>query len=209
MHIPPQGFRHAARLLLSGRVRQVPPNAPELAVVGALEQLARDLVALSDDMHAHPDALEWLRLEFTRTVDGLPHRFDRARVKAAAAAILAGAAARRTPVERRDLFLVYVPEDRLPVAAPLAIELTKRRVSVAFSEYEVESADELEATVLRGLEHHLAGAVLWTSAFARTGWSPTLPDDERLRIIRPSDTLSTMNELAAFVRRARSRWAAK
>ncbi len=32
-------------------------------------------------------------------------------------------------IEPRDLFLIYVPEDRLPIAAPLAVELTKRRVS--------------------------------------------------------------------------------
>ena len=42
----------------------------------------------------------------------------------------------------RDLFLIYVPEDRLPLAAPLAIELTKRRVSVAFAGYEVATAAE-------------------------------------------------------------------
>ena len=46
---------------------------------------------------------------------------------------------------RHDFFLIYVPEDRLSIAGPLAVELAKRRLSVAFSEYEVASRDELDS----------------------------------------------------------------
>jgi hypothetical protein len=93
-------------------------------VAAALAALARDLAALADDMRAAPESAEWLLAEYARSVEQLPHAFDRAAARANASVILAGVAARRPAVETRDLFLVYVPEDRLSVAAPLAVELT-------------------------------------------------------------------------------------
>src|SRR5688572_9915921 len=144
MSVPSQGFRHAATLLLTNRVRAIPADAPLEAIGVALERLAHELVALTDDMRAHRSASAWLIHEFNCTIDRLPHRFDRDRIKSRASAILASAPSRTPDIETRDLFLVYVPEDRLAVAAPLAIELTKRRVSVAFADYEVATARQLE-----------------------------------------------------------------
>jgi hypothetical protein len=160
--IPPQGFRHAVDLLLKNRARHHHADS---------EQLARELVALGDDMKAPPEFAAWVIAEYERV-------FQRP-----APAVLAqlGSTTAREP-ERRDLFLIYVPEDRLPIAAPLAVELAKRRVSVAFSQYEVESAADLASAFARGLHAHRAGAVLVTPDFLRRGLSAPAPDD-RLTIL--------------------------
>ena len=91
-----------------------------------------------------------------------------------ARAVLARVASRTPDIEPRDLFLIYVPEDRLPVAAPLAVELTKRRVSVAFADYEVATAQQLTEAVAHGLAHHRAAVVVFTQAHS-TASNRTLP----------------------------------
>ena len=154
-------------------------------------------------MRAPAESSDWLISELNATIDRLPQTFDRAGVKAAAAAILSHAARRPAGVNARDLFLIYVPEDRLPVAAPLAIELTKRRVSVAFAEYEVATAAEFAAAVARGLDAHRGGVVLWTSAFDRRRWEPPKEGD-RLQILPQPEAVSTAAELANWVRSSKS-----
>ena len=57
--IPPQGFRHAVDLLLKNRARHLPADA---------EQLARDLVALGEDMKARPEFAAWVIEEYERVL---------------------------------------------------------------------------------------------------------------------------------------------
>src|SRR4029077_14577801 len=135
------------------------------------EQLARELVALGNDMKAPPEFAAWVIEEYERVL------------RRPAPALLGnlGATTASAP-ERRDVFLIYVPEDRLPLAAPLAVELAKRRVGVAFSEYEVESEPQLASALARGLSLNRAGLVLVTPDFRRR----TLPEpapDPRLKIL--------------------------
>jgi hypothetical protein len=163
MWLPPQGLRHAVDLLLKNGVRASKPP----------QQLADALVALADDMKAPPEAAEWIAAEFARLFGP----------GATADELLKRAGQRRPPVEPRDLFLIYVPEDRLTVAGPLAVELSKRRVTVAFSQYEVDRRDDLLAGIAHGLAHHRAGAVLFTAEFARKPWSQE-PLDSRLLVLR-------------------------
>ncbi len=167
MFVPPQGFRHAAVLLLTGRARKIPADASGESVAAELARLAEDLVALADDMRAPAESVDWIRAEYARIVGQMPQDFDRGAVTSAADTLIGRVAARAPVVEARDLFLVYVPEDRLPLAAPLAVELAKRRVSVALAEYEVATSEQLAAALQVGLTHHRAGAILSTPAFAR------------------------------------------
>ena len=154
-------------------------------------------------MRVRGDVAGWLIAEFDTMVDRLPHSFDRAATKAAAAAILARVAHPAADAPARDLFLIYVPEDRLPIAAPLAIELTKRRMSVAFAGYEVATASDFAEAVERGLVLHHRGAVLWTAAFDRRGWA--LPAATvRLRILRDPDLHAAVTSLAAWIGTASS-----
>ena len=173
---PPQGFRHAVDLLLKNRVRTLQADP---------EQLARDLVALGDDMRARPEFAAWVIAEYERVL------------QQPAPALLAQLGRKLAPEpERRDLFLIYVPEDRLPVAAPLAVELAKRRVSVAFSEFEVESEPQLASAVTRGLQCHRAGALLLTPDFLRRGLSQP-PSDGRLTML--SRTIASVAQAEALV----------
>ena len=165
----PHGLRHAATLLLTNRIRSIPVDGPDDAIADALKQLADEVVALARDMHAHPDEVAWLTAAFDSAVDRLPRQFDVDRVKAHGRLSIARLRQPQPPTAPRDLFLIYVPADRLPIAAPLAIELTKRRVSVAFSEYEVASPDELAQALQRGLREHRGGVVLQTPAFNQAG----------------------------------------
>src|SRR5687768_3051591 len=103
MFLPPQGFRHAATLLLINSVRAIPADAAPEAIAVALERLAHELVALTDDMRAHWSVREWLINEFNITIDRLPHVFDRDRTKSTASAILTSAPARTPDIETRDL----------------------------------------------------------------------------------------------------------
>jgi hypothetical protein len=163
--VPPQGFRHAVDLLLKNGVRR--HRADD-------EQIARDLLALGDDMRASPEFAAWVIAEFERLVgrpappalNGIGRNFS-------------------VTSPARDIFLVYVPEDRLPVAAPIAVELAKRRVSVAFSEYEVETDEELIAAIARGLAAARGGVVLTTAEFLRRGLSQPRPDP-RLHLLGQS-----------------------
>ena len=200
MFIPPQGFRHATALLLAQGCRAIPVEASPDAVASALAQIAHDLAALADDMRAAPEAADWLIVEYTRVVDQLPQAFDRTVVQAYAAAILARVGARKPVIESRDLFLVYVPEDRLPVAAPLGIELVKRRVSVAL-DYEVATSEQLSAALEHGLAHHRAGVVLQTRAFARMEVRFAVPSSDRLRLVEDDDPAASAAELANWIRR--------
>ena len=203
MLIPPQGFRHAATLLLTNGARAIPIDASAGTVRTNLEHLASELVALATDMRVRADVTGWLIAEFDTTVDRLHHSFDRAATKAAAAAILARVADAAADGPARDLFLIYVPEDRLAIAAPLAIELTKRRMSVAFADYEVATSSEFAEAVERGLVIHHRGAVLWTTAFDRRGWA--LPAATvRLRILRDPDLHAAVTSLAAWIGTASS-----
>ena len=203
MRIPPQGFRHAATLLMTQSARALSADASTVATITGLERLARELVELTVDMRAPADAADWLIAEFNTTIDHLPQSFDRASAKAAGAAILARMTMRAADADGRDLFLIYVPEDRLPVAAPLAVELTKRRMSVAFAEYEVATALEFVGAVAHGLAVHRRGAVLWTTAFDRAGWE--LPaETDRLRILREPKVHSAVATLIAWVHRPTS-----
>jgi hypothetical protein len=65
---------------------------------------------------------------------------------------------------RQDLFLI-MSRRRLPIAAPLRWKV-KRRISVAFSEYEIDSEAQLGSALARGADEHRAGAVLVTPAFS-------------------------------------------
>ncbi len=201
MFIPPQGFRHAAALLLTNRVRAIPHDASPHLIADALARLADELVALAADTRVSAEAKDWLRDEYGRAIDRLPHAFDVAAAKAHAGLVIARVSAGTRETERRDLFLVYVPEDRLPLAAPLAIELTKRRVSVAFSEYEVGSQEELATAVEHGMANHGAGVLLQTLGFERAGLrlAPPLPD--RLTILNRPEEPSTAGDLAGLAAR--------
>jgi len=203
MFIPSQGFRHAATLLLTNSARAIPVDAPPEATRAALERLAHELVALADDMRTSAEASDWLIAELTTTIEQLPQSFDRAAAKAAGAAVLARVAARTPENEHRDLFLIYVPEDRLPIAAPLAIELSKRRVSVAFADYEVATAEQFSAALAHGLAHHRGGVVLFTKAFARAEWPHLPPVSDRLQILRQPYVPSLAAELSEWVQRLR------
>ena len=200
MQIPKQGLRHAATLLIRQRCQAIAADAPLEHVIEALAQLARDLVALAGDMHAAPESADWLFAEYAGTIDHLPHGIDRDAMKQRGRAILDGIASGKPQIEPRDLFLVFVPEDRLSIAAPLAIDLVKRRVSVAFSQYEVTTAGEFDAAVQDGLTHHRAGAVLWTSAFERATRDVRLAESDRLRVIRECHNPEIGAELAAWAR---------
>jgi hypothetical protein len=185
MFIPPQGLRHAAVLLLTRGARAVPADASRDSVGDALAALAHGLAALADDMRAAPESADWLLAEYTRTVKQMPHGFDRDAANAMAATILSRVSLRTPTVELRDLFLVSNPRKigcRLRAAGH---RLAKRRVSVAFpGEYEVSTCEQLVAALQHGLEHHRAGAVLWTDLFERRRCELTLPDVDRVRVLR-------------------------
>jgi hypothetical protein len=201
MFVPSQGFRHAATLLLTNRARAIPSDASSETVREMIALLAHELVALADDTRAPGEAAAWLTAELNATIDRLPQSFDRPAAKAEAAAVLARVALREPPVEPRDVFLVYVPEDRLSIAAPLAVELTKRRVSVAFANYEVATVEELRAAVTHGLGHHGGGVILQTTAFDRGHWPP-LPPNRRLQFVK-DPAGSSVSDLAAWANRLR------
>ena len=209
MFIPPQGFQHAATLLLTNGARAIPADASSETARIALERLAHDLVALADDTRAPAAASEWLIAELNTAIDRLPQSFDRDAAKSSAAAVLAHVASRTPEVERRDLFLIHVPEDRLPVAAPLAIELTKRRVSVAFADYEVATAQHCAEAIAHGLAHHRGGIVLSTSALERARWPLPQPAPDRIRIVRHPESPSTVSDLATWANELRVRNVAK
>jgi hypothetical protein len=202
--VPPQGFRHAATLLLTNRARAIAAQPSADAVQAAVERLAHELVALAADMRVPAEASHWLAGELDAMLNRLPHAFDREGARSAAAAILAHTAAGQRPVEMCDLFLVYVPEDRLPVAAPLAIELSKRRVSVAFAPYEVTGPQQTTAALADGLAHHRGGIVLATPAFRRSHGDYSLPAVPRIRIVTDPRAPATVRELLDYAESLRT-----
>ncbi len=203
MFIPPQGVRHAATLLLTNAARAVPAGASPEEIQAALDTLAHELVDLAGDMRAPPAASPWLIAEIHTTIDRLPHTFDRESAKSRAADVVARVASRTSHISPRDLFLVYRPEDRLSVAAPMAVELMKRRVSVAFAEYEVATAQQFTAAVDHGLSLHRAGVVLWTDAFDRARWAPVSRSNERIRILQRFEGDTTVQDLVNWIAQLR------
>ena len=199
MFVPAQGFRHAATLFMTNSVRAIPADASPEETRRALEQLAHGLVSLADDMRVTAEASEWVVAEFNTTIDRLPQSLDHDGTKSTGAAILAriGTRTRQTPA--RDLFLIYAPPDRLPLAAPLAVELEKRRVSVAFAGYEAATAAEFSTAMAHGLALHRGGLVLWTSSFERAHQAVP-PENDRLRVLRQIDPASTVTDLVEWVR---------
>jgi hypothetical protein len=202
--IAPQGFRHAATLLLTNAARSIPCDAPAESTHAALERLAHELVALADDTRAPAAAAGWLISEFAAVIDRMPQKFDRDNAKSVGTSILSRITV-HAPAhpEARDLFLIYVPEDRLAAAAPLAIDLVKRRVSVAFAEYEVATESQLAAAIERGLTLHGVGVLLRSNGFDRFGWSIPVNSDERFAVLKSPVALSAADDLAAWVRRRR------
>jgi hypothetical protein len=208
MIVPPQGFRHAVALFVDKGTREIPAHASGEEVADALERLARHLLALAHDMRAGADYEGWIIAEYERATARMPQPFDRAAVVARAAAILADCRTGQA-IEPRDLFLVYMSEDRLPIAAPLAVELVKRRISVAFSDYEVATKEQLSAALEHGLAHHGAGAILWSQAFERSRWDVSITDGNRLLIVRGTELAAAVAALTALARRHRAHNTAK
>lgn len=199
MNIPAQGFRHAATLLMTNSARAIPSDASPQTVRAALARLAHELVSLADDMRVPAGTAAWLTAELNATIDRLPQAFDRDEAKGPAAAVLERVGSGASRGERRDLFLIHVSEDRLPVAGPLAVELTKQRVSVAFAEYEVDTAEQFTAAVAHGLANHRGGLILKTRAFDRREWLPVEPTDQ-IRIISDTGTCSDLVNWASRLR---------
>lgn len=208
--MPSQGFRHAATLLLSNSLRMLPHDGSPALVAEVLTQIARDLVALAGDTLAPAEVRDWTIDEYTGVLDRVrqtfSHRADadfprlldatRSRALEILADIGTKTAAAADP---RDLFVMYVPEDRLPVAAPLAIELTKRRFTVAFSEFEIETIEQMRQCLASGLSRHRSGILLVTRDFLRRGW-PIPPETDRFRVVTPGSVVAAANELAGWLR---------
>jgi hypothetical protein len=182
--------------MLTKRARVIASGGSLDTVGVALEGLAHDLVALADDLHASPESIEWLITEFNRLVDRLPSAFDRESAKTSAATALK-CVGRSPNADTRDLFLIYGPQDRLPIAAPLAVELTKRRVSVAFAEFEVSSGAQVAAALEHGLSRHRGGVILATPAFERA-YSHPHTSLERVRVVRRDDLPTIVEDLVAW-----------
>jgi hypothetical protein len=210
MFLPSQGFRHAATLLLTNSVRSLPHDGSPALIAEVLGQLARDLVALAEDTRTPAHALEWTAEEYRKTLSrasqtfshrgdaDFAHLFEIAQTRGEEILEAMGKNAARES-EPRDLFLMYVPEDRLPVAAPIAIELTKRRFSVAFSEYEVETAEQMRDGIQHGLRLHRAGMLLATPQVGRKGWALPMETD-RFRVIRPEAAVAMVDEVSVWLR---------
>jgi hypothetical protein len=207
--VPSQGFRHAASLLLTNNLRMLPHDGSPALVAEVLTQLARDLVALAEDTRASVDARDWVINEYTgaldRVLQAFSHRADADflrlfdDVRGRAVEILADIGTHSpADIEPRDLFVMYVPEDRLPIAAPLAIELTKRRFTVAFSEYEISSIEQMTEGLDRGAGRHRAGILLVTPEFLRKGW-PIPAVTDRFRNVTPVNAVAAADELAVWL----------
>ena len=202
MFIPSQGFRHAAVLLLTNSARAIPAHAASETTGSAVERLAHELVALADDMRAPAESVDWLIAELSTAIDRLPQSFDREGAKSVGAAVLTRVASRTPNIEPRDLFLVYKPEDRLPVAAQLAVELTKRRVSVAFADFEVTTSAQLTGAIASGLAHHRGGVVLSTRSFEQSSWKSPISSD-RIRVLRHHESPTAVSDLVVWVNELR------
>jgi hypothetical protein len=213
MHLPSQGFRHAATLLLSNGIRTLPHDGSPALIAEVLIQLARELVALAVDTRASADAREWTTSEYCnaldRVVQTFSHRSDAdftllfQSIQVRGIELLDDLGKHQgTDIEPRDLFMMYVPEDRLPIAAPLAIELTKRRFTVAFSDFEIATSEQMNERLEYGACHHRAGILLVTSAFLRRAWRVPQETD-RFRLVKPADRLAIPDGLAKWLAASR------
>ena len=86
----------------------------------------------------------------------------------------------------------------------LAVELAKRRISVAFSEYEVESEPQLATALERGLHAHRAGAVLLTPAFLHRGLSRPASDDRLAVLGQTSSSVAQAEALALWLPKSKN-----
>jgi hypothetical protein len=206
MWIPPQGFRHAATLLLTNGARRIGPGHSAAEVLG---NLADDLIALARDTHADPRAADWLRAEYGLIVDRFAPALQTApelveRLKTDATRRFE--CLESPHASQKDIFLIYVPEDRLPIAAPLAIELEKRRVRVAFSGFEVTSPEQIQTVITSGLTRHRGGVLIWTPTARRILGDVEIeavlepPDRHRFRLVDIARQALTADELASWSR---------
>jgi hypothetical protein len=163
--LPPQGFRHAVTLLITNTRRRMAASGLDFTDDSA-RALAEEIVALASDMKAPSGVVEWVVDEYRRQTGS----------SADVRSILSRIGTLVLDEHPRDLFLIYVPEDRLPIAAPLAVELAKRGVSVGFSEYEVATADQIGRALALGLTKHRAGVLLRTPAFQRNHPNANIQD---------------------------------
>jgi hypothetical protein len=208
-HLSSHGFRHAALLLISGRIRALPRDGSPALVTELLMELARELVALAVDMRAPADVRQWAIGQYASALDGVLPIFS-GRPDADFAHLIHAVQERGTEVlahlgseldadlAPRDLFMIYVPEDRLPVAAPIAVELAKRRFTIAFSDFEIESADAMARRHAAGMGIHRAGTLLVTSSFLRRGWQAP-PESDSFRLVRPVSLDGAVEELANWL----------
>jgi hypothetical protein len=207
--MPSQGFRHAAALLISHSLRMPPDHSSPGRVAEVLTHLARDLVALADDTRSGAEVRDWTINEYNGAVDRVRQAFsdrldaDLTRLLEATrrgGLEILGSIGKHLPadIQPRDLFVMYVPEDRLPVAAPVAIELAKRQFTVAFSDYEIATAQQLAERLDYGMSHHRAGLLLVTPEFVRKNW-PIPPETERFRVMKPLSAVAVANELAVWL----------
>jgi hypothetical protein len=188
---------------VSQSIRRIPADGSPATIVAVFVRLGHDLVALARDMRCGAEVIDWLTSEIDRAVARLPPGIDTTGIKAAALDALQQIPPQQPPIEPRDLFLVYVPEDRLPIAAPLAVELSKRRVTVAVAGFEVANGDDLDKAVDTGLRHHRRGVLLRTVGFDRRGWTLNLPETDRFRVLRDSTIQTLVAEVLRWLGPAR------
>lgn len=200
---PRSGLRHAARLLLTSRAKALASTTPGQDILPALAQLAHDLVALARDMRAGSESASWLLDEYGNTVGRLPNVLDQEEPLAVARAIISQVESFTYHADRRDVFLIHVPEDRIGAAARLAIEMTKRRLTVAMAEYEVISANDLEEAIDRGLRDHTAGLVVDSVDFQRRQL-PVPGPHPRLRATRGDETEDSLDGLRRWIHSCRT-----
>src|SRR5262249_47776673 len=149
------------------------------------------------DMKAPSEASEWVISEFDRSTRECVDARD----------ILGRIGREPIASETQDLFMVYLPEDRLPVAGPIAIELVKRGISVAFSEFEVRDPDERSRAMARGLARHRAGVLLRAPLFKQRGWLVGAGEPRLLLFedtSHPPEAAASVARWLAGVRTARS-----
>src|SRR5262245_21467623 len=69
------GYRHAVTLLLANGLKALPHQPAPALIAEVLTRLARDLVALADDMRVLPDEAAWTTQEFSAAVDRVANLF--------------------------------------------------------------------------------------------------------------------------------------
>jgi len=165
--VPPSGFRHAFDLLVTNGARKLRFDASQDALSEGVVQLAAGVVQLSKDMRASPGWRDWIIVEFDRLLESRIPDAVLARVRSQAHALLGSIGSEPAPARPCDVFVAYVPEDRLPLAAPLAVELSKRGARVGFADFEFEDVEQLKAAVGRGLSAGAPGVLILSPNFDR------------------------------------------